>query len=131
MLQNRILIIDDDEDVRLILRAVFEHAGYIVECVATGSEGIVSSLTKPPALAIVDVALPDAVDGWQICTALKSTAATAPTKIVVVTGMMKSENFVKALELGVDQYLEKPIQPLQLLEVVERLIGPAVSCRAG
>jgi len=102
----RILIIDDDENVRKALGMVLESKGYEVDTAREGKEAIKKSKERFYNLALVDIRLPD-MDGVDLLTAMKDT--TPKMVKIIVTGYPSLENAVEAVNKGADGYIVKPI----------------------
>lgn len=102
---TRILVVDDDESIRTVLRATLTDKGYTVETAGTGKEATKKSFTKPYNLALIDIRLPD-TEGTQLLTRMKKTSPR--TRKVIMTGYPSLHNAVEALNKGADAYVMKP-----------------------
>lgn len=116
MERKRILIVDDDETILKSLREILQSEGYYVDAVKTGREAIEKSLVQFYNLALLDIKLPD-MEGTELLT--KMNTNTPRMMKVMVTGHPSLENAVEALNLGADAYIMKPVNPEELLKVVE------------
>lgn len=107
----RVLIIEDESEIRRYLRKPLESAGYEVFDVATLQAGLLEAATKKPDLVLLDLGLPDG-DGKDLMREL-SLLSSAP--IIVISGRIDDANKVSALDLGADDYLVKPPSIQELL----------------
>ena len=117
----RVLIVDDDQQLRELLRTTLGFLDVEVDEGATGAEAVASIAARRPDVIVLDVGLPDR-DGLTICRELKDDPATENVQIIVLTG---ADAGAEAQTAGADAFLRKPFSPLELLAVVERLAGSA------
>lgn len=113
---RRILIVDDDEAILESLKAILELKGYKVDVARTGQEAIEKSKSNVYNLALLDIKLPD-MEGTDLL--VKMHGSEPKMMKVMLTGFPSLENAVRALNLGADAYLMKPINPKELLKVIE------------
>lgn len=118
----RILIVDDDAVNRDILRTRLEAAGYEVASAANGEEGVNAAQARPPDLVIMDVMMPK-VDGLLACRILKTSEKTKGVPVVMLTARSKQLEEMRGWESGADEYLIKPCDHRQLLEVVAKFLS--------
>ena len=116
---KKILLAEDDADIRFILNMVLNEAGYEVQPLPSGS-GIVEGRREWPDLFILDKALPT-IDGLAICKYLKVQKETKDIPIIMISSYHKLKS--KARDIGVDDFLEKPFDLKDLLKVVEKHIN--------
>lgn len=117
----RILIVDDREQNRYILRRVLERSGYQCEESSTGRDALERAQTLPDAI-ILDVHLPD-VSGFEVCQKIKNDPRTAQVPVLQVSAsFVGSEDRAKALEIGADAYLTHPIDGVVLTATVRSLL---------
>ncbi|MFW6107178.1 MAG: response regulator, partial [bacterium] len=115
----RILVVDDDESVRLSLQLVLQQNGYEVETAATAGEAAQMASARPFHVAVVDIKLPD-MDGTQLIALLKERRP--ETAVIVMTGHASVESAVQALKHDAAAYVIKPANPDELLaEIAESL----------
>lgn len=113
----RILVIDDDENVRKGLALALKERGYIVDVAKDGKEAVEKSQAAFFNLALIDIRLPD-MDGIELLTALKDTI---PKMIkIIVTGYPSLENAIKAVNKGADGYILKPVDMDRLVSTIGR-----------
>ncbi len=113
---ERILIVEDDEDLLAQLADLLENAGYKVDKATTVGEAVKQTKKIFHYLAIIDIKLPD-MNGTKLIPKLPST--TPAIRKIILTGYPDMDNAVEALNLGADKYLIKPVAPEQLLKTVK------------
>ncbi len=118
-----ILIVDDYEDNRELLRLMLEGAGHEVREAGDGLAGIQMAQVEAPDLILVDLSMPG-LDGWQVLDELRADERTRHIPCAAVTAFADGERD-RALEQGFDAYLSKPFRRTELLETVERLLAKA------
>lgn len=117
----RILIVDDREENRYVLRKVLSQAGYRCAEFGTGASALEASFTLPD-LMILDVRLPD-MSGYEVCQRIKQDPRTAQVAILQISAsFVSSEDRARALEAGADGYLTHPIDALVLVATVRALL---------
>ncbi|MCQ5362934.1 MAG: response regulator [Candidatus Methanomethylicia archaeon] len=119
MEEKRILIVDDDEDIVESLSTLLSNAGYVVDVALNGEEAIKKSKEKVYNVALIDVVLPD-MTGIDLLTKLEERKPA--TRKIIITGYASLDNAVKALNLGADAYLIKPVDPEELISTVKKQI---------
>ncbi len=116
-----ILVIEDQEDNRRIMRDLLTSAGYEIIEAVTGEEGVSSAETHRPELILMDIQLPD-FDGYEATRRIKANPALRPIPIIAVTSYALSGDDVKAFEAGCDAYVSKPFSPRALLSKIRELL---------
>jgi len=117
---HRILIVDDREQNRYVLRRILQQAGYVCDEASTGREAL-EKVQSIPDLAILDVHLPDS-SGFNLCRAIKESPRTAAVSVLQISAsFITGEDKAKALEAGADAYLTHPIDGLVLVATVRSL----------
>jgi len=106
-----VLAIEDDGDIRQLLRALLDREGYSVTEAATGRDGLRAFHQSKPDLVILDVGLPD-LDGWQVLERIRD-MSDAP--VLVLTARSAERDKVRGLNAGADDYLTKPFSRVELL----------------
>ena len=114
---RRILVIEDQEDNRRILRDLLTSAGYEVLEARTGEAGVLAAEADRPDLILMDIQLPG-LDGYEATRRIKANPALRPIPIIAVTSYALSGDEVKAREAGCDAYVTKPFSPRALLAKV-------------
>ena len=120
-----ILIAEDYDDNRELLRIVLNTAGYVVHEARNGAECVTSARQHPPDLVMVDLSMPE-LDGWGVFRELKSHPMTAAIPCIAVTAHDDSDRD-RVLQGGFDAFVGKPFRTNELLSTVERLLLKSVS----
>jgi CheY-like chemotaxis protein len=118
---KKILVVEDDEVGRELMRMTLERDGYLVVTAEDGVRGFELALSERPHLIVTDVSMP-AADGVQLVRRVRSAPEVADTPILVTTGF-GTGNATYTLAQGADAYEPKPIDPDALRESVRRLLG--------
>jgi len=115
MKKPSILIVDDNEGILESLSAILEEKGYCTDTAKNGREAIEKSKTNFYNLALLDIRLPD-IEGTKLLTKMEETT---PRMVkIMITGYASLQNAVEALNLGADAYIMKPVDPENLLKVI-------------
>jgi two-component system phosphate regulon response regulator PhoB len=114
MASEKIVIVEDETDIREVLIYNFEREGFTVWGAADGWYGLKLIHDKNPDLVLLDLMLPS-YDGLEICRDLKSDKATAAIPIIMVTAKGEESDIVAGLALGADDYVTKPFSPKELM----------------
>jgi DNA-binding NtrC family response regulator len=112
----RILIVDDDENIRNTMKAILEDEGYLVDAVVTGGEAIKKTQKTGYNIALLDIRLPD-MEGVELLKLMKDSVPR--TRKIMVTGYPSMQNAIAALNKNADAYLIKPIDIEKLLATVK------------
>jgi two-component system, cell cycle response regulator DivK len=120
--QNSVLLVEDNEDNRIIYAMALRYAGYAVFEAITGTDGVHQARTKRPDLILMDISVPE-LDGWEATAILKADPATKHIPVIAVTAHALPGDEERSLEAGCDGYLAKPIPPAALLAEVDRRFG--------
>jgi len=110
MAGEKILVVDDEEDLLKLLSYNLVNSGYQVECVTSGEETLVKARANPPDLVLLDLMLPG-IDGLDTCRILKSDSITSQIPVVMLTAKGEESDIVSGLELGAEDYITKPFSP--------------------
>ncbi len=125
--RGEIVVIEDDEALLKLLKALLADAGYEVRTVRCGATALASISDVPPRLVILDLGLPD-MDGYEVCRRLRESFHSWTLPILVLTGMDKPADQLRGFAHGADAYLTKPCDPPELLSTIHLLLeGPEVS----
>lgn len=112
----KILVADDDPNIRLMLQKQLEYEGYSVLTVAGGKSAIDTALREKPDLMILDLMMPD-VDGLEVCKTIRPTLNTTP--IMMLTAKGTDTDKVVGLAVGADEYVTKPFSLIELMARVK------------
>ncbi len=118
----RILVVDDSITMRLFYRAVLDAAGFDVDEAANGMEGYEKSLTHEFDLLIIDINMPK-MDGYTMIRAIRSDAAVRKVPALFVSTESGGTDAALAFEAGGNFYLVKPVDPVELTDVVRLMSG--------
>ncbi|MFA5554323.1 MAG: response regulator [Phycisphaerae bacterium] len=121
MARERILVVDDEEDVLELVRFNLDKNGYKIDTAVTGEQVLNKARAKLPDLIILDLMLPG-IDGLEVCKTLKSDSKTANIPIIMLTAKGEDADIVSGLELGADDYVTKPFSPKILIARVRRIL---------
>lgn len=121
MSRERILIIEDEEDIAELVRFNLEKEGYQISIATTGEEGMKAARADMPDLIILDLMLPG-LDGLDVCKVLKAGDKTKGIPIVIVTAKGEESDVVTGLEVGADDYITKPFSPKVLIARIRSVI---------
>jgi two-component system cell cycle response regulator DivK len=125
----RILVVEDHEENRRLLRDVLTKVGYEVVEAFSGEEGVARAESHQPDLILMDIALPG-LDGYETTRRIKANPALRHIPIVAVTSYALSGDDVKAREAGCDAYVTKPFNPRALRATIREHL-PAARARQG
>jgi CheY-like chemotaxis protein len=114
-----VLVMDDDEDLRLLVTAVLEHAGIRVASAPDGEAALAAVRRSIPALILLDMRMP-VMDGWEFCRALDEGGISRP-RLVVVTAA--SDAAARAAEVAANDYLSKPFDIDHLVATVREQLA--------
>jgi DNA-binding response OmpR family regulator len=118
----RVLVIDDEEPIRLLCRVNLEAAEIDVSEAEDGKSGLEAARAERPDLILLDVMMPG-MDGWQVFEQLLQDETTAQIPIVFLTARAELRDQARGLELGGVDYVTKPFNPLHLAPLIEDLLA--------
>ncbi len=119
---QRILMVEDEEDIAFLIRFMLERHGFVVDHAADGRQAIEKITTSsPPDLTLMDIMLPYH-DGLELIERLRAQAGWAQVPVLMLTAKAREADIVRALELGADDYVTKPFQPEERLARIRRLL---------
>lgn len=122
---KRILVVEDEAPVRLLVEKILTMAGYEVVSAADGMKALSAARENPPDAVICDLTMPG-IDGYQVCTMFKRNKDfKAP--IIVLSGRVRDKDVKAALDAGADAFLNKPVNREELLAKVAELLAAASS----
>lgn len=114
MAKERILAVDDEQDILTLVEYNLTREGYRVQKATTGEGALVAARSDPPDLIILDLMLPS-VDGLEVCRSLKANQSTSRVPIIMLTAKGEEADIICGLELGADDYITKPFSPKVLI----------------
>ncbi|MEX0657851.1 MAG: response regulator [Egibacteraceae bacterium] len=117
----RVMAVDDDHVIRGLLEVNLEMEGHEVVMAVDGQDALDKVRAEPPDLILLDVMMPN-VNGWQVAEALKSDEATRDIPIIFLSARAMDADVRKGQALGGDAYVTKPFDPIDLMELISRLL---------
>jgi two-component system cell cycle response regulator DivK len=120
-MSKRILVVEDHEDNRRIMRDLLMSSGFEVIEAVTGVEGVSAAETCRPDLIMMDIQLPG-IDGYEATRRIKANPNLQKIPIIVVTSYALSGDDMKAFEAGCDAYVAKPFSPRELLAKIREYV---------
>ncbi len=117
MRHDRVLVVDDDENISKVLATILEDNGYTVETAGSGSEAIMKTQQSYFNVMLVDIRLPD-IEGTELLTRVRDT--TPRIRKIIVTGYPTLQNAITAVNRGADAYVIKPFDVDRLLETIRQ-----------
>jgi two-component system cell cycle response regulator DivK len=121
-MSKRILVVEDQEDLRAILRDVLSASGYTVIEAVDGAEGVAKAAAEGPDLVLMDIQLP-VIDGYDATRQIKALPGFAAIPIIAVSSFAMKGDEEKARAAGCDEYVTKPYSPVQLLRTICGFVG--------
>lgn len=122
MSNGRILIVDDSENIRSVLRMNFEYLGYDIRSAGDGEEALRMMAAEPPDVVILDVMMPRQ-NGFQVCRRIKADPRLADVSVIFLTAKGQREDRYWGRDCGADEYLTKPFSAAELERVIEKLLS--------
>jgi two-component system cell cycle response regulator DivK len=119
---KRILVVEDQEDLRGVLRDLLIGSGYAVLEAPDGQAGIATAKADRPDLILMDIQMP-VLDGYEATRQIKADPAVKATPIIAVSSFAMKGDEEKARAAGCDYYVTKPYSPLQLLRTIRGVLG--------
>ncbi len=115
---KKILIVDDDRTIRMVLRRHLENQGYVVADAKSGVEALKSFETEMPDLVVSDVMMPE-MDGFEFCRRLRTTPSGQLIPFIFLSSLGELDDRIEGYEIGADDYLIKPFEPRELVAKIE------------
>lgn len=117
-----VLVADDDEDIRELVKFRLERSGYRVVEARDGAEALEQAIAKAPALAILDVMMP-VLDGYEVTRRIREDPRTARLPVILLTARAQEADVARGFDVGADDYLRKPFSPQELGARVQAILG--------
>ena len=122
MTGKRILIVEDQEDLRGVLRTLLTGSGYAMLEAADGETGVARAKSDRPDLILMDIQMP-VLDGYEATRRIKADPDLKGTPVIAVSSFAMKGDEEKARAAGCDHYVTKPYSPMQLLRVIRSTLG--------
>ncbi len=120
----KILIAEDERDIRELIAFTLQFAGHEVILTSNGEEALQAVRTQKPQLVLLDVRMPK-LTGYEVCKEIKADPRTRAIPVVFLSAKGQETEIRNGLEAGAEQYLLKPFSPDQLIEQVNKILGKA------
>ncbi|HEV3354882.1 MAG TPA: response regulator [Acidimicrobiales bacterium] len=117
-----VLVVDDDPVILRLLQVNFDLEGIEVVTAVDGDEGLKLAQSNPPDLVISDIMMPK-VNGLELLAALRSSPDTASLPVILLSAKAQVADVQRGLELGADDYVTKPFDPLELIDRVYKVLA--------
>ncbi|HZP30960.1 MAG TPA: response regulator [Acidimicrobiia bacterium] len=121
---KRLLVIEDDVDIRELVAFKLTQVGYEVEAFEDPREAVEAALHQPPDLVVLDIMMP-AMSGLEVCRRLRAEPATAVTPIVMLTAKAQEADVERGFAAGATDYVVKPFSPRELVSRVDAILSRA------
>ncbi|MBT9511133.1 MAG: response regulator [Acidovorax sp.] len=118
---KRILIVEDHSDIRKLIRMTLEFEDYEIHDAASADEGLEAVRQLRPQLLLLDVMMPGAMNGLDLCRLVKSTPEFGFPQVILLSARGQSQDVEAGMNAGADAYLLKPFSPLKLIETIDKL----------
>ncbi|MGZ3423061.1 MAG: response regulator transcription factor [Polyangiales bacterium] len=115
----RILVLEDEDSIRRMISALVQARGFEVTGVATGVKAVDEALQRPPDVAILDLMVPGAFDGFEVCRRLRQHGPTSKIPIIIISALDDEASRQKAMDSGASTYFVKPFSAIALLKELE------------
>lgn len=121
--QTRILIVEDQADIRRLIRWALEDSDYMLHEAASGELALQLLPVLVPDVVLLDVMMPGSADGYEVCRQIRANPALAKTRVMMLTAQARTSDQEKAIAAGAHAFLAKPFSPSKLIELVESLLA--------
>ena len=119
MMTEKLLIVDDQAELRRMLRIATGYGKYILFEAADGEEALAMAMKERPAVVLLDIMMPGDLNGLQVCKYIKQSPAMKDIYVILLTARGQSDDIEAGRRAGADAYMIKPFSPLRLIEVIE------------
>ena len=121
---KKILIVDDQPEVRELVEVTLSVGNYRILQASTGDEALALTRIERPDLVLLDVMMPNSsIDGFEVCRRIKSDPVLRGTVVIMVTARGQEQDLQMGRAAGADGYFTKPFSPLELISKVEEILG--------
>jgi two-component system response regulator MtrA len=118
----RILLAEDEADIRRLITLKLEQAGHVVRAFGDGAAALADARQHAPDLAVLDVVMPG-MSGLEVCQGLRQDPATAAVPVIILTARVQQGDVDAGLAAGASEYIAKPFSPRELAMRVSALLG--------
>lgn len=116
----KILVVDDEEGLVLLMETNLEIAGFAVVTAYDGEQAIRQVEREKPDLILLDIRMPRK-NGWEVCEELKSREDTRHIPIIFLSAYAQREDIARGLRLGAERYVTKPADPVEIVKIIEEI----------
>ena len=117
----KVLVVDDEEHILMILKDSLEFSGFTIVTATNGEEALEAVAKENPELLVLDIGMPK-LDGWEVCRRLKGDPKTKALPIIILTAYAQTSDQRKGVELGADRFITKPCDLTYLVEEINALL---------
>ncbi len=121
MEQKKILIADDNENIRDALTYLLEDEGYQLRLAKDGAEAIIITREFRPDVLFLDIMMPE-INGYDVCRTIKSDPGLKDTYIIMLTAKGQVAEQEKGRQVGADEYIVKPFSPMEILTKIKKIL---------
>jgi DNA-binding response OmpR family regulator len=122
-MSHRILIVEDQADIRKLIRMTLEFGDFDIHEAADGEAGLAAARNLRPHVVLLDVMMPGRLDGYQVCQHIKQDPQLGGVQVVMLTARGQATDIATGEKSGADAYLVKPFSPLELIDRVEAMVA--------
>ena len=122
MYGKKILIVDDERDIRDLVEATLSRSDHVVLQADSGEKALEIARLEKPHLILMDIMMPGNIDGLEATRILKNDPSTRSCTIIILSAKAQISDREKGIESGADGYLVKPFSPLELLRKVDQIL---------
>ena len=123
---KKILIVDDHADIRRLIRMTLEFEDYDIREAADGEAALAMAQEHQPDLVLLDVMMPGAINGLEVCRRLRQAVVSGPgPRVIMLSARGQASDREAGMQAGADTYLVKPFSPLQLISCISDLWAAA------
>ncbi|MGM0446618.1 MAG: response regulator transcription factor, partial [Bacillota bacterium] len=115
---SKVLLIEDNKNIIKVISMLLKSKGFDVKVETDGVSGVETAIDWEPDLILLDIKLPK-MNGFLVCETLRDNEKTIDTKIIIISAKAEEEDIQRGYDLGADEYLTKPINPDDLLKVID------------
>jgi len=121
MEHKKILIADDNENIREALRYLLEDEGYTVSLAKDGAEALKKVREFSPDILFLDIMMPE-INGYDVCRIIKNDPVLKKTYVIMLTAKGQADEQERGKEIGADEYVLKPFSPMEILAKIKNIL---------
>jgi len=122
-MSHRILIVEDQADIRKLIRMTLEFGDFEIQEAVDGESGLAAAASFKPTVMLLDVMMPGQLDGYQVCQRIKQDPQLRTIQVVLLTARGQVSDIESGQKAGANAYLVKPFSPLELIDRVEAMVA--------